>query len=378
MIFLKRNIVFILVLWQGLLAQTQELKVTDTLQASWIFKTGLQSAFIIAHRSTMEHLVTGYPSQWELTCLNTRSRHFSDSNFSVAPRWGISFTASNLKNPSALGYAYSISPVFDFRLNPYRKTPSMLQASFGMAYITKYWDLVSNNKNNAIGTPLNGYVRLRWYYRLQVLKHWHVEPGITFSHMSNGRYKNPNLGINLLGVQTVVFYHSSPFDKPQIVRSKQSKSRSISRYEIQTIASVGLNQEKLNQSLKTVGQWGWSIQRRVKNNAWGLGIDLYFDQQYQDLLSQNGLVRNSLDLWRSAAFLGYTFHAGPISFPLEIGYYFFQRTLADEPIVNRLGVRYTTPRNIILHWAIRAHYAVAYNFEFGLGYCFNKQNFKKH
>ena len=69
--------------------------------------------------------------------------------------------------------------------------------------------------------------------------------------------------------------------------------------------------------------------------------------------------------------LGYSYNVGRLSFPFEVGYYFFQKTKPDELIVNRLGVRYYSKTGLIAHFGLRTHFAVAYNFEYGLGYRFS-------
>lgn len=337
----------------------------------WHVKFGMQEAFILAHRKTMEHLVLGYPTQLECAVQNINSLHFSDSNFLKPPVWGVSFTYTDLKNPQILGKAFTISPCLDFTVNNNVRLPFNIQLAFGAAYITKYWTL-DNFKNDAIGTPLNAYVRFRCYWQCKLFKHLTVEPGFTFSHMSNGRFKNPNLGINLLGIQMLVKKTTSTLAPVH----NNNRMHIRSRIYLQCIASMGVNQQKLLDSLKTVGHVGLSCQYRRKKNAYAIGLDAFYDQQYQDILKAEGLLHNPFNYWRSAIFLGYTFHAGPISFPLEVGYYIYQKSKPDEPIVNRLGVRYTFKNNLMVHWAIRAHYAVAYNFEYGIGYRFS--DFKKH
>ncbi len=59
-----------------------------------------------------------------------------------------------------------------------------------------------------------------------------------------------------------------------------------------------------------------------------------------------------------------------MSFPLELGYYVYQKVNRDAVIVSRVGVRYYMANNLVAHFGLRTHFAVAYNFEFGLGYRF--------
>ena len=73
---------------------------------------------------------------------------------------------------------------------------------------------------------------------------------------------------------------------------------------------------------------------------------------------------------RVSARLGYSYNIGHISLPIEMGYYVFQKSKPDGYVVSRIGVRYYSKSGIVAHFGLRTHFAVAYNFEYGLGYRF--------
>jgi hypothetical protein len=53
---------------------------------------------------------------------------------------------------------------------------------------------------------------------------------------------------------------------------------------------------------------------------------------------------------------------------MDIGYYVFQKVKPDGPIVSRIGVRYYGKNGFVAAIGLRTHFAVAYDFEFGVGY----------
>ena len=53
-----------------------------------------------------------------------------------------------------------------------------------------------------------------------------------------------------------------------------------------------------------------------------------------------------------------------------MGYYAFQKAKPDGYVVSRIGVRYYSKSGVVAHFGLRTHFAVAYNFEYGLGYRF--------
>ena len=66
--------------------------------------------------------------------------------------------------------------------------------------------------------------------------------------------------------------------------------------------------------------------------------------------------------------LCYSYNLGRVSFPFETGYYFYQKSKPDGDIVSRIGIKYYSRSGIVASIGLRTHFAVAYNFEYGIGY----------
>ena len=77
-----------------------------------------------------------------------------------------------------------------------------LRVAEGMAYAPVHFDPITNHKDNLISNPENVYINFKWYYRWNITKRLRWEAGLNFSHASNGRFKVPNLGINMLTVNS--------------------------------------------------------------------------------------------------------------------------------------------------------------------------------
>jgi hypothetical protein len=115
-----------------------------------------------------------------------------------------------------------------------------------------------------------------------------------------------------------------------------------------------------------------AYQRNVRNtHKFSAGLDFFYDENYfTDYENKFSTQPQGFNKMRVSARLGYSYNVGRISFPIEVGYYAFQKTNPDGNIVSRIGVRYYSASGIIAHFGLRTHFAVAYNFEYGLGYRF--------
>jgi hypothetical protein len=165
--------------------------------SDWQIKPCINTGFILVHRVTIGHLVKGYPTIYELN-ISKRTNgsklwHLENNK----PDFGISMQCLDYKNPSQLGYAFSLVPFIEIPLNEKVKMSRMiLRLCWGATYLNKPFDIKENPKNIAIGSHWNAYVQFKWFWQIQLSKNLRFEPGFAFTHCSNGKASNPNLGLN--------------------------------------------------------------------------------------------------------------------------------------------------------------------------------------
>ena len=359
---------FIFVFVSQALAQS----ITNT-SPIWFVKPVVNNGFILVHRSNISHLVKGNPIIYELNIGKSSSGNKLWQIENNLPDIGISLQCIDFKNPLQLGYALTASPYIEIPLN---KTPKILRPSirlcWGLTYITKSYDSIENKENIAIGSHFNSFVQFRCFWRFKLSNLLRIEPGITFTHASNGKAKNPNLGLNVASLNLGLNY-SIQSKANQCITKIDSSTKTNSKNEVIFFTAIGFNQKNIaSPSLKTF-VYSFAYQRNLRNShKYVLGIDVFYDQNY--LIDYENVFKNKaqgIDQLRMSIKLGYSYNVGRFSFPFELGYYFFQKTNPDELIVNRLGVRYYSKTGLIAHFGLRTHFAVAYNFEYGLGYRFS-------
>jgi hypothetical protein len=338
----------------------------------WQIKPVFSQGFILVHRISIGHLVKGYPAIYEVNVskptLGNKLWHRENNH----PDIGVTFQYMDYRNPAQLGYAYTAAPYIEVPFNRIvRATRLVMRLSWGVTYISKSFDIQTNHKNIAIGSPWNCFAQFRWFWQLPLNRYLRFEPGITFSHASNGRARNPNLGLNVVTLTGALNMVIPSKSKAQVT-VVDSSTRVLSRNELLFVAATGMNERRVNSANLRSSLVSLAYQRNVRNtHKFSLGVDVFLDENYTlDYEVTHGKLPTGLDRTRMAARIGYSYNVGRVSLPIEAGYYFLQKTYPDGFIVSRVGLRYYSASGLVVHFGLRTHFAVAYNFEFGLGYRF--------
>lgn len=367
---MKQSYLALLIIWfqcRSVQAQRPVLGHPD-----WMVKPAYNQCFIMVHRANVAHLVQGYPSVFELNIAKPTLGNKLWQLENNLPNLGISFQYIAFKNPQELGSAFALAPYVEIPLNKTEKLSRLyMRLCWGLSYLTKDFDMGTNHKNVAIGSHWNAYVQFKWFWQLPIGKFMQFEPGFTFNHASNGKIQNPNLGLNIMGVSAALNFRI-PGKTNVVVTQIDSSTRVKSKVELLTFAALGVNQRNISGDPLNTFVFSAALQRNLRNtHKFSVGLDFYYDENYQtDYYNAFGIDAEGIDRWRMSARVGYAYNVGRLSFPIEVGYYIFQKTNPDAMLVSRIGLRYYFKNGLVAHWGLRTHYAVAYNFEFGLGYRF--------
>lgn len=338
----------------------------------WLIKATVSPGFVLEHRSTIGHLVKGYPTIYEFDfgkpTAGNKLWHLENNK----PDLGISFTVLDFKNPSQLGYLYAIVPYADIPLNKKEKVSRVvMRLCWGITYLSKSFDEKQNHKNIAIGSHVNSFVQFKWLWHIPLSENLRFEPGFSFTHASNGRGKVPNLGLNVVSLNAGLNYIIRSKKKVDVSRI-DSSTKVKSRNEILTYTSFGFNQREISAPLLYAWTGSFTYYRNVRNtHKFGIGTDVFIDQNYLvDYKEKFDKSAKGIDNTRIAVKLCYAYNLGRVSFPVELGYYTYQKVKPDGFVMSRIGVRYYDPSGFVALMGLRTHSAVAYDFEYGIGYRF--------
>jgi hypothetical protein len=337
----------------------------------WYIRPCFNQGYVLVHRISIGHLVKGYPAIYELDFVKPTLGNKLWQVQNNLPDLGISAQCIDYKNPSQLGYGFVLAPFVELPFRgAHKRARLIMRMSWGVAYLTRKFDIASNHKNIAIGSNVNAFAQFKWFWHIPLGERLRFEPGFSFTHASNGKFRNPNLGINVVSINlglTCRFPGKKPV--PQIT-GIDSMARAKKKNELLFFAAGGFNERLTNTGLLRTLVLSGAWQRNLNNkNKLSLGLDAFYDENYlTDFELRAGEPLVGLQQWRFAARLGYSYNVGNLSFPFEMGFYVRQFSEPDGAIVNRIGMRYYLNNGLVAHMGLRTHFAVAYNFEFGLGY----------
>jgi hypothetical protein len=335
-----------------------------------IITPGFQYGFIIAHHSDMLYLTQGHIQVAEVCVARpTHGHHYWDQIFNY-PEAGIAFSVFDLGNPQNLGNLYSISPYFDFPFNRSVHSRICFRVGTGLSYLTKPFDPVTNYKDIAIGSHLNGFVNLRFTWKQEFCKNFRSDIGISFSHCSNGAFKTPNLGLNMPALYAGLAYMIRPC--PERIHHDTLPACDHSRFfsigvgtAISQISPPGGHYFPAGILTGTISKF-WN-----SKNLWSVGVEIFYNEaNYQEIHRNDSTVTRKQYI-QPAVKIGYALCVGRFSMPLEMGVYLYDHVNGETvPMYTHLGLRYQINHRLLAGVMLKTYFARAEFFEWGITYRF--------
>lgn len=331
--------------------------------------------FIAAHNKSMDYLIKGHIPAGELNFILQTNGEKHWEEVYKNPEKGLGIYFADLGNPEQLGYAMGIFPFVNFPLNPGRKFKLYIRTSDGIGIITKPYDRTNNHKNNINGSRINGFVNLRLNSVFYPGKNIRMETGIGLTHLSNGAWTLPNLGINIASVNLGISFMRREFESKKSNETANPKSLIPNpNYFFTVIAAAGVNQVSYG-SQKRYASYvlyasGWKTVS--EKSRFCVGADAFYNSANLAVAARDTIFDTSdkLNNLQAGVRLGYELVIGKIALPLETGAYLFTKTTSNGPLYHRIGVRYYLNRHLIINYSLKTHWVSAETYEFGLGYRF--------
>ncbi len=326
--------------------------------------------YIMQHRNSMGHLVNGFIKGFEINYIKpaTGSQlwHY-ENNF---PETGVGLVYFDLDNPKQLGNLYALFGFYEIPLNKEAKPFRLhMRLSPGIAYTPVHFDPITNHKNNVMSSPFSAYVNFKWYFRWNITQNFRWEGGLNFSHASNGRAVVPNLGINMMTLNSGFTYKFLVKEKTPFTRI-DSSARKNTNNELLLWAAVGANQVEVLGKIYMAQNYSGTLYHNLRNtHKFGVGAEVCYNPANLVVLKSDSVTLTSnLQNTQVGVKLAYCYVAGRMSFPVEMGGFFYSKFQNDGIFFHRIGLRYYFATNFVALFTLKTHWAVANYFEFGAGY----------
>jgi hypothetical protein len=142
------------------------------------------------------------------------------------PQIGLGITYTNYGDNKIFGQCIGLYPVLPIRLARGKKLEWDMKIGIGIGYVTSHyerhptWDTI----NNLVGSSINNFTLMATALRYNVDKHLSLHAGITLTHISNGSFQLPNLGVNLAAGSIGIRYFPGERFPTRIVRNLPKRS----------------------------------------------------------------------------------------------------------------------------------------------------------
>lgn len=294
------------------------------------------------------------------------------------PQIGLGITYTNYGNNDIYGQCIGIYPVIPFHIARGKRFSWDMKVGIGIGYITRSferqptWDTI----NNLIGSKLNNFTLAATSVKYNINEHLSLQAGLTLTHVSNGSFKLPNLGLNFAaGHIGIRYFPGNPRPKRTSSYLPQLKNRVL----LQARMSMGFCEIQGNNGpLYPVYMPSLFMSKRYasRNKAF-IGVDYSYYKSLEAFQKNNGINdgEESKYATQACAIVGNEFLFGRFGILLQVGVP-FKKTLRenDGMYFPKMGYNFYVLQNetgpvkeLSIHSYIKANRFEADLIEFGIG-----------
>jgi len=325
---------------------------------------------ILRHNKNIAHLVIAHP---EVVTLGFNRKTYGEKPWQQSynyPDWGLSFQYTDFRN-EVLGKNFGILAHYNFY---FLNRNVRLHLAQGISYNTHPFDLETNPKNNAFGSPLLASTALGLYYDLPyLLDDFGLLFGISIYHHSNGSIKAPNTGTNILSFEMALSYNKSAQQETSYITGEEDEVDRSVHWNV--AVSGGFNSsDYLNLGTHPFGVVSSYADKRLGSiSTLQFGAEIFFSEflreeiRYVAVAFPKRGIDPDTDWKRVGIFAGHEFRIGDIGLPTQIGYYIYYPYTYESRVYLRVGGKYYFNHRWFTTLTIKAHAANAEAIEFGAG-----------
>lgn len=360
---------------------------------------GVMRGFLVAHHGAMQNLY--HPIQGiQIHYLRDMRRNALHPNMFKGVKGGYTLTYQDLGSAAA-GKAIGMG----FSLYVKHLKSTSFTVGMGGGYLTSPYNSDNNPGNIAIGSHINGMMRLGYRVEPKLGANSSVFFEVGMTHFSNANWSQPNLGVNMpylsLGTRIPIylaerFMHGNTHFSDQIKRhqkslrqlndARYSSTMSVDflkkKWNVMGGISVGRRQIELDQEknfsilvfealLERTASLG-DLQQKKKHfsSQPQLGLMVFRDRTYQ-YVKPNPLPPYSFSATTEvAAVFGNRFLLGRFGVVTDFGLYLYRPNVTKRRYFEVLGLSYQVSPRCILSTRLKAHLSSADFIHWGASYFF--------
>lgn len=288
---------------------------------------------------------------------------------------GITYTDYGLNN--VYGKCIGAYPILQFPIITGKKLEWTFRVGLGIGYVTNYFRRYPSfdTVNNAIGSHLNNFTMFASDIRYKINDQFAVSVGGNFSHISNGVFKQPNLGVNMYGGHIALRYFPVTSNPTRISRELDKMKNRI-LFQARFGFSFTSNNAPDGPLYPIYVTSAFLSKRYGSKNKAFAGLDYSYHPSIVAFLRNNEIYpgEEKSHAWKGAAFVGNEFLFGHFGLVLQLGAYVKEPYLSTSRIYQKLGYNFYllqqekgVLKEVCLYTMLKAHNVQAEFIEFGLG-----------
>lgn len=263
------------------------------------------------------------------------------------PQYGVGFFLGQLGNTEVDSTVGTPSGLFGYVGIPWwRKGIFRFQTdlSVGVSYDFEPYDAESNPYNDVIGSWMNVYFNLNIIGYFKLSNRLDLGIGWDVTHFSNGRWRTPNKGINLMGLNVGLSYNFNPitpykrykdpnadgYERPEFNRDPLPPVEKFS--EINFMGSIGtstLQGDSANEAGPRYFNSSWLVEYSRKfwrRGKYNVGLDFFYDGSLAAGYDKPESEVSFLERTSYAAHVGHDFLIERFSLVTQVGFYVYKKS----------------------------------------------------
>ncbi len=291
------------------------------------------------------------------------------------PVIGMGVTYTDYGNNQVYGRCMGVYPNLQINIIKRKNFEWTLRLGDGLGYVTRRHRYPVDTINCAISTRINDFAIVMTDLRFHVDDHWQLQVGANFTHISNGDYYQPNLGVNMAGMHVGVQYYPVTYKPMPIIRDLPKLNN---RWLAEMRYSISFKEARAkgNPVLPSYVVAGYASRRWQGKNKMFFGADYAWHGDVYAFLKYNGIhEHNQRDYaWDGAVFAGNEFLVGRVGIITQLGVYYHQTYLKFDDLYQKYGVHLYlirketgTVKELFLSALLLTHEITAQFSEFGVG-----------
>ena len=259
------------------------------------------------------------------------------------PVIGLAFSYVDYGIDSIYGRCYGLYPNLTIPIISGKKLSWDIRLGDGIGYVTRDYHRTApvDTINVAIGSHINDFGRIMTGLRYHINDHWDAQFDANITHISDGSFHKPNLGVNMIGAGVGVRYSPVTSRPLHVVRDlKPLKNRWLVEFRgtFAYVSSYTSGGPLYPVYLAT----GYVSRRWLSKNKFFGGIDYSYNENVYAYLRNNGLEpgHEAQHSYKSAIIAGNEFVLGRVGIVLQAGIYLKQAYIKMDPVYEKIGGNY--------------------------------------